>query len=245
MSINKWQIYCITENKWVSGWVHSDDPNPTVCFNNDQHQINIGSPQILETTQVISVKIEQEFIPTGGHYGCQGYLMEIPANTTVIKPISWPYNITTSVVNIQDTDENLGDVLEAIVNPKTLVGGTTSVTLQNSRTCTVNSTVFTYAKIGYYCYIGNEHLGRIININKDTFVITFENSLQSEKNMGFPFYIELKIIRDYNLGSKQGNCLGSGNIGGKFLQANTITNVVYKNNSNIDKKFRFNVEYLF
>lgn len=245
MSVNKWQIYCISENKWVSGWIHSNDPTPTVCFKNDQHEVNTSSPQILETTQIISVKVEQEFIPTGGHYGCQGHLMEIPANTTVINPISWPYPITTSVVNIQDTDENLGDILEGIVSPKTLVGGTTSVTLQGSNTCTVNSTVIQNSKIGFECYILNEHLGRIIGIDKNTFVITFENELQIQKNMGSLFYIELKIIRDYHLGSKQGNCLGSGNIGGKYLPANTVTNVVYKNNSNVDKKFRFNVEYLF
>jgi hypothetical protein len=245
MSLNNWQIYCITENKWVSGWLHSDISIPSVCFNNDQHEINTNSPQILESTQVLSVKIEQEFIPTGGHYGCQGYIMEIPANTSLTKPISWPYPITTSVVNIQDTDENLGDTLEAIVNPKTLIGGTTSVTLQGSNTCTVNSTAIENSKIGYECYISNEHLGRIIDINKQTFVITFENELQVEKNMGSPFYAELKIIRNYYLGSRQGNCLGSGNIGGKHLPANTITNVVYKNNSNIDKKFIFNVEYLF
>jgi hypothetical protein len=245
MSVNKWQIYCATEQKWVSGWLHSDDPSPVVCFNNDQHQINIDSCQITETTQIIKVVVEQESIPTGGHYACQGYVIEIPANTTVTRSISWPFSITTSVVNIMENSDNLGDTLEAIVNPKTLVGGVTSVVLQGTKSCTVNSTVLTYAEIGFDCYIGDEHCGRILSINKQNFIIIFEKELLNEKNMGSPFFIELKIIRDYPLGSGARNGLGSGNIGGKHLPKNTVTNVVYKNNSNIDKRFMFNVEYLF
>lgn len=245
MSINKWQIYCNTESKWVCGWLHSDDPIPTYCFHNDSHQVNPNSAQTLETSQLITVVIQQEAIKTGGHFGCQGFLMEIPANTTQILPVTWPIPVTTSIVNIQETEANEGDVLEAIVNPRTIIGGTTSVTLQGSKNCTVNSTVIKNAQIGYECYIGTECLGRIIGINTNSFLITFENASTVEHQMGSPFYIELKIIRNYQLGTKVGDSLGAGNIGGKYLPVGTVTNVIYTNNSNTVKKFRFSVEYLF
>jgi hypothetical protein len=245
MSINKWQVYCNTENTWVSGWVSSESENPCCCFNNNSHNINTDSPQIIDSTAVITVKIEQEYIPTGGHFACQGFSMTIPANTTTILPVSWPFPVTTSIVNVQEIEENAGDILEAIVNPRTVVGTTTSVTLNGTKTCTVNSTVINNAQIGYEFYIGVVHLGRVLAIDKTNFIITFETTTTQEHPLGSPVYLELKIIRNYQLGTKVGSSLGAGNIGGKYLPKNTITNVIYTNNSNIEKKFRFSVEYLF
>jgi hypothetical protein len=245
MSINKWQVFCITENKWVYSWLDETQSKPTLCFNNNGHQINTESQQIVDSTQILTVKIEQESVPTGGNYSCQGFIMEIPPNSTNTEVVAWPFPITTSVVNIQETEANLGDTIDAIVNPRTLVGGTTSSTTVGSKTCTVNSTVIKHAQIGYDCHINAEHLGRITKIDPVNYTISFEKATTVEHQMGEHFFIELRIIRDYNLGSGARNALGSGNIGGKYLPFGSVTHVIYTNNSNITKKFMFNIEYLF
>jgi hypothetical protein len=244
MSLNKWQVFCITEKKWVQGWLEEKN-KPVTCFNNNGHEINTESQQIIDSTQIITVKVEQEAVPTGGHYSCQGFVIDIPANSSQIKAVAWPFSITTSVVNIQETSDNLGDFLDAIVNPKTPVGGITSLTLAGSKTCTVNSTVVKHSKVGYDCYINNEHLGRITKIDCVNFLITFEKVSTLEHAMGSPFFMELRIIRDYPLGSGARNALGSGNIGGKYLPYGSMTHVRYTNKSDVPKKFMFNIEYLF
>jgi hypothetical protein len=239
-SVKKWQIYCIEESKWVEGW--SVD-KPIVCFNHNTHEINPNSQQILETTQLITVKIDQEEIPTGGHYCCEGFVFDCPPNVVTVYPVRWPIPITTSVVTIQALPENIGDIVNCIVNPKTLVGGTTSFVSAGSTRCSVNSTVIENAKVGYECFINNELLGRIINIFPLTFEVEFETPTTVNYNMGNPFFIQLRIIRNHQV--TEFFQLGASNIGGKYVPQQFVTHVIYTNNSNVDKKFRFNIEYLF
>lgn len=245
MSIIRWQIYCNTEEAWTQGFLNESAGPPTVCFNNNTHTVNPNSPQQIDGTQLFSVKVIQEDIPTGGHYTSEGFSMTIPPLSTEILPISWPMQISCKLVHIQSTIENLGDTLNAIVNPYTLIGGIISNVAENSNIAIVNVTVIANIKVGFEFYIGTEHLGRVIEINNTNSTITFENNTSILHTVGEPVYTEMKIIRNLELGMNNGYDLGQSSLGGKHLKPNVITNIIYTNNSNVEKTLKFSVEYFF
>lgn len=245
MSIIRWQIYCNTEGGWTQGLLDQTVGPPSVCFNNPTHIINPNSPQQLDATQLLNVKVIQEDIPTGGHYTTEGFSMTIPPLTTQTLPVSWPMKTTCTLVHVMSNIDNLHDILNAVVNPHTLIGGITTNIDINSNIAYVNVTVIANIKIGFECYIGSEHLGRVIGIDSTNSKITFENVTSISHTAGEPVYTEMKIIRNLPLGMNNGYDLGSSSLGGKYLKENVITNIIYTNNSNVEKTFRFSVEYLF
>jgi hypothetical protein len=245
MSINQWRVYCTTENAWVSGWVSSTDPTPTTCFNNNTHTINQSSQQILTSTQLVTTKIIQETVPTGGHYSCQGFTFNIAPSTTDNILVSWPFPITTTVVHVQPLLDNVGDTLDAIVSPRTLVGAIGANVAIGDITAVVSTTVISNAAIGFDFYIDSEHVGRILEIYPTTSTIKFETPATIAHTAGTLLYLELRIIRNFPLGCENGNDLGAASLGGKYLPAGTVTKIIYTNNSTVTKTFRFSIEYLF
>lgn len=244
MSIVKWRIFCNTENAWSEGYLDESSGNPTLCFNNNTHSVNLNSEYVVETTEKLQVKLQREDTPTGGNYNSEGFALNVAANTTGTLSVSWPFPINVLSVHSQTNDSNLGDILNAITNPKTLVGITTEEILIGTNILTVNSTVIANAKVGFDLYIIDELVGRILSINTNNSTIILENNVSQTYNSGSNIYVELRIIRTHNLGYNSGNDFGAFN-GNKYLAANTITNVSYTNNSNTEKKFCFSVEYLF
>ena len=241
MSIKKWRIFCNTENIWSEGWL---DNEPTVCFNNNTHEVNVSSIQTLENIEKLEVKIKREDTPTGGNYNIQGYSMIIPPNTDQILPVSWRFPINVLSVHCQSNSSNLGDKLNAISRPKTLVGVNTSELQIGQNTVNVNSTVIQNCRIGYDIYIQDESLGRVTSIDILNSTVSFENTCLNTYTAGSYISIELRIIRDFNLGYYYGNDFGAFN-GNKYIDTGVITNVIYTNNSGTEKKFCFSVEYLF
>ena len=245
MSLTKYKIFCIEEQSWTEGWLSQEDGPPTVCFHNNTHEVNLNSVQELDSTQVLTVKIEEESIKTGGHYVVEGHQFTALANTDTSYTVSWPMPVSVTVVNVQTTDENLGDVLNSIVNPNTICGVITSNFEIGGKTISVNSTVTANVKIGWEILIGSEHLGRITEIDLDNFFITVENATTVYHQIGSPVFVQVRVIKNFQLGVKDGNQLGVSNIGGKYLKTGTTTKVTYTNNSNVNKQFRFSIEYLF
>jgi hypothetical protein len=100
-------------------------------------------------------------------------------------------------------------------------------------------------KIGWEILIGSEYLGRITEIDLDNFFITVENATTVYHQIGSPVFVQVRVIKNFQLGVKDCNQLGVSNIGGKYLKTGTTTKVTYTNNSNVNKQFRFSIEYLF
>lgn len=74
-SIIKWEIYCNTEQKYVSGFLEKSEGPPTTCFNNNEHTINTSKTKYLETiyrdtTELIKWKVfcDTEQIWTYGYH---------------------------------------------------------------------------------------------------------------------------------------------------------------------------------
>lgn len=237
----KWKIFCNTENNWTDGWLSKTQGSPTVCFNDNSHDIDSTSSKFLDTTEV---SIKREDTLTGGNYNCQGYSVEILPWETKIIPVSWPFPVNITSVNIQSNDKHLGDVVNAVVNPKALAGVSTSECILGDNTIFVNSTVLDNAKIGYDLWIEDELVGRIIKVDMLNSSVTLESSLLQGYPIGAYIYMEIRIIREFNLGYRNGNNFGTFN-GNKYIPADIVTKIIYKNNHQTFKTFCFSIEYLF
>lgn len=242
MSVSKWKIYCQEEEQWTEGW--SVEP-PTKCYNSILHEVNSNSVQELETTQLLKVKIEEESIPTGGFYTVEGHCMTIQPSAVTTYDVSWPFPVSVTVVNIQSLEENIGDTVDSIVGYRTICGVVTSNIELGQTQISVTSTVINNVKIGFEIYIGSEFLGRVLAIDAPNFFITVENPTTVYHPIGRPVFTHVRAIKNYQLGMNTGNELGVSNIGGKYLKTGTVTRIFYTNNSEVQKKFRFSIEYLF
>jgi hypothetical protein len=243
--LSKWRVFCVTENGWSYGWLETGSDAPTTCFNNTSHQVNTGSISVIDTTENLTVKIKQETVETGGNFKSKGYSFVAGANTSTTLSVSWPYPVTACAVHIQTTEAQMGDVLNAIVGPKTIVGVIVSPAYVGNTVVSVNSTVFKNSYVGYEAYIGSQFVGEILELNPDLFTVKFSIPLTVDLPLNSYFKIQMRIIDSHMLGHTVGNDIGATNIGGKSVPKNLPTHVIYKNNSDFEKTFCFTIEYLY
>lgn len=244
-SLTKWRVYCNTENTWSEGWLETELGKPNYCFNDKNHTINPNSHQDIEVTQVINVKIEQESIPTGGNYKSEGYSFEAAPNTVTKYPVSWKIPITTNTVLVNTDESQIGDTLNAIVGPQTIIGVLTADHPIGTKIFSVNSTVTTNLVVGYEVILGSYNLGICTRIDKANYLIETEFVSSVAYTAGTYLKAQVRIIKNFILGRNGGLNLGTANVKGKYLPANTTTSVEYTNNSNTTKVFSFNIEFLY
>ena len=243
--LTKWRIFCLTENIWSEGWLDSSEGLPVRCFNDGGHSVNPNSCQEIDSTSVLTVKIKQESIQTGGNFKSKGYSFECGANNTSTYNVSWPYPITAMVVHLQTDSSQKGDLLSAVVGSQTTVGVILSQCSEGDTTVSVNSTVIAHSYVGYECFIGTESLGRILEIDAQNLTVRFETPATQNHPANSYFKIQMRIIESHNMGFDFGNDIGVSNIGGKYLPANVPTRVEYINNNSENTVCRFTIEYLY
>ena len=242
VSLYKYRIYCQTEQVYTYVWGES---TPLACPINSSHTISSSTITILDEVSEKIVAIKQESVKTGGNFKIKGFSHICPANSTTIFPVSWPFNITVMNVRIYSEISQVGDTVNAIVSPDTIVGTLTSSCSSGVTTVSVNSTAVMYSCIGFFCKVGTEDLGMILSIDSINSTISFQNPTSVEYTTGTYYKIETKMIENYPLGMVGESIIGESNIGGTHLPANTITNVIYTNNSNTQKIHKYCVEYLY
>ncbi len=67
-TVIKWRVYCNTDSKWVEGYL-TEGISPNVCFENNTHNINVNSYQILETiTETQKKDVKGRLLTNTGTY---------------------------------------------------------------------------------------------------------------------------------------------------------------------------------
>lgn len=118
-TLNEYRIYCNTENSWVVG---AGREPPTVCYNNNTHEVNPNSVQELPKVTDTTVKIQEESVATGGHFQTTTVDLVCTANTTSSQTLSWPFPVGALAVGFHSDSTNVGDVVNIIVGPDTITG---------------------------------------------------------------------------------------------------------------------------
>ncbi len=251
MVLNKWRIYCNTENVWSYGWIEEGQPEPSKCFNDHTHIINpesIGIDQILGEN---IVKISEESGYTQGNFRMEGFEMECDVNSTTLFEFQLPYDISLLLIWFNITDINKGDIFDAFYQPN--YTGSTKNELLISSTSMVTEPLFAQIiNIGYNVLVKAqnseilEDLGEVLSVDKNKNIVTFSNPVSKSYRISSDIIIRIYGIKNLHLVSEGRHSVGSGKIGGSFLTKNGKFNIKYTNKSlDISKKFYYGLEYLY
>lgn len=240
----EWRVFCFTEDKWVSKWLYSTD-TPSSCFNDATHAFNNESFQITKKTAISTVRLLEEEIKTGGFFRSEGFAMTIPANDTRDLFVSWPYPVGVLDCNIQTTEADIGNTVEGVVGPNSIMGVLTSDVQISASVLPVSATVITNANLGLECLLDGEYVGEIVGIDIILGTITVEPPLSRSFVAGALVGGQRRIIKNFNLGYTQGCAIGSSKIGASYIPVGVSTRVSYYNNTAQEKTFNFNIEYLY
>lgn len=246
-TIYKYRLYCQTESGFYTVWGSTP---PTCCPNNNTHSIDTNSIIITEQVSNKNVNILQsEPGFTNGLYKVEGWSLTIPANSSVSKDISWPYNIAIMTMNLLPSTENIGDTINAYAGPDTTIGVTTETLGQNVSVINVNSTVLQNIKFGYTVNVVNNNqnvnMGECISIDTVNSRITC-NTVASE-SIGPGAYIKVSrhIMKNIKFTSNNIINLANKNVSSTAFIANTVARLIYTNNSNTEKTFFYTAEYAY
>jgi hypothetical protein len=246
-SVTKWRIYCITEGEWSYGFKDTSDEAPTECFTDCTHTINENSVQELEvighTTQIVSV--QEELVPTGGNFRCEGKKFTIGANSTASSTISWPYNITVLETFFSGSTAQIGNELDVIVAPETTVGILRESVSSGATVLPVSLTVVQNINVGYELFIGSVNLGEIISKDDVLLTVTLGTAIDAGYSANSLVKMQVINIKNLEIHSTSRYTIGRSKIGGRYLPANVPVKLIYTNNTNAEVTFNYEIEYLY
>jgi hypothetical protein len=245
-TLYQYRLHCNSEDALVYTW---DTQPPIVCPNNNSHQIDIASISIIDTVATNNISIIQTTGDIQENYCCESKKITIPANTTMSNVYTWPINIAILTVNWTSEEIHRGDIIDGYIAKNTTIGVNTSPVSQGDTVIHVSPTVIEYINRGYIVNItdgiSSINLGQCININKSASTITCE--IPAITNMNPWSYIRMTI---HNIRSMIIDVPGKYVLATKHLQASSLpktteVEVVYTNNSNIEKSFIFFMEFMY
>lgn len=196
--VNKYRITCNTENSYVYTW---GTEMPAGCPNNPLHIIDHSIPiiQSVSNRKVHIVEEENgEEEPTGGKFMSQGFSIKSTSEKEKFG-FSWHYPITALNIKFKTNKENVGSIIDAGVTPASFCCIVDEVSETGSNTLKVDSvniaSINLNDEINIIYNIDNytQELGKVTDINLNTRVITFQNSLKRQAKVGYYMTKMLKI----------------------------------------------------
>lgn len=256
-SVYKYQIYCITEGKFVQGY---GEQSPTTCYHDTTHTINPNSVQVLDLIGPNTV-ISVDASPADGNFQISNIEFEIPPNPTgntqiIYKTITYPFDLYLWQMSITPPFVCVGDILSLIIGKDTPIGYLTQPALAGQTTLSVSSTVITYVYRGYQLGITldptaqpivYEDLDMITHIDKTNSTITVQKPLSVSYPAGAVLLLSLYPLKEVVLDTYQRFVLGAKGTKAKLIPANTPITIKYTDNTvNAEPlKLYFLIEYYF
>ena len=244
MSINKYVMYCVTEQQFVNVWSQT---RPTHCPNDITHVIEDSSIGIVETINNQSVYIAGKSTGnTNGYYIVQGKTTNIDTNSIIYDDTVFKVPSCIFGLIFISTLEQKGDKFDVIINPDTTIGTITQTVNIGDKTIYVSQSVIENIVPGMFVTLNDStnknDLGMIISINTEALTITTDlattNSFESNSTINRNLY----IVKDYPIQDPWKHDIGYGTFGGKSVPANTIFRLVYYNNNGVAKTFSYAYE---
>lgn len=250
MSVYKYRIYCNTEGTNVVGFGLSA---PTVCYNNNSHSVDLASVAQLDEITTETVKIKEEDIPTGGHYGCTVKTLNIDAGVDVMSDItfSFDYPVTVMSTLFITGPEHENDIFDVYLGPNTSIGTLSGNVSIGASTFDVDASVMNYAQIGYIITLDDganaDNVGQITNIDTVNNQITCTGTTTHSFLSTTPTIVKSTVymVSNFEIGPAWQYSMGVDKIGGSYLPANTEIQIKYINKSASAKKLRAQINYLY
>lgn len=253
--INEWRIFCITENTFVNGLLYQGITCDS-CFNNRLHIVNNNSISIVKTIEPnLTILSTQSPNQTNGNYRREGLLLSSPAGTPgaiTTQTTSFPYNVGMLAFNMNISQDNVGDMIEAIVMPlgQAPVDILSVNVSSGTKIIPVSASIFNYIQIGFQLVLINNLTGfkeeqdEITSIDKIGNTITLKTGITTAFNSGS--YISFLMKRCKNIYMTTPGIINLGNFLRSSLFPTTLqAQIRYTNNSGTAKTFAYSSDYLF
>lgn len=255
-TITKYRIYCNTEANWIEGWGVT---SPTVCYNNNTHNVNESSSQILESISTNQVIVQEENIPTNGNIKLDCHTFDIPVGASgsiTNYESTYPHPINMISLTFCPSQDNIGDTIIADVGHHTTIGYLTeniSSGITGGITgFSVSQTVIDYLNLGYLVTLNNGitscEMGRCVMIDSTNNRISTEFATNTNFSVSSPTYVQQTVEMVKNLHFPYSTIpidIGDDKIGSSYVPTNVIGRIRYTNNNGLAKKFTFYMEYLY
>ena len=231
--INKYQIYCNTESDWIEGWSNVE---PTTCYNNTSHSVNLHSVQELESVSNSQVKIIEDTAFVARNVKIVSVHFEnVQVGETQIKSYKFEYITSMYSYKFATDDTNKGDEISIAINPQTPLGLITADITAGDTIIYAPAALFTFGWVGFNIYVSDgtnfNDLGEIINIDKVNNTITVKNpavnDFSSNDTILLMTYYNMKGMK---IGPAQMYAFGEDVIGGAAVPVGTEVQFSYKNN---------------
>lgn len=253
--LKHWRVYCETEDTYREWWLPTDASTPTTCPVDTNHTItnNLTSEVAIETI-VGRVKIEEETIPTQGFFMFEGFKKDIDGNvgsvTTITK--SWPYRISLLEGWFYSQDDQVGDMVEAVVGPETVTGAITAPVSVSDTEISVGDTVIENTAVGFRLNLTDgvnvADLGRVLSIDSANSTVSVETPSSHAFSPASPTYVRQNVdivkMISLNVGKVRYGFAGK-KMGGKTLPPNIPLEIRYINVTGGEKSFSYNIEYIY
>lgn len=245
-SVNKYRIFCNTENKYTYSW---DDTLPTKCPTDGSHTIDTTTISVIDTINTSTVNINQENVPTGGNYRAESKKVTIAANSTQSFDFVWPYPISVLTMTFFAGEENHNDILDTFVAPDTIIGVVVAQGNNGDTVVHVNQTVTDNIKIGYRVNftdgMSKTFVGECIAIDKQNGTVTLDTPLATAVMPGTYLSIAVNNVKNFILKSGTKYELARKTIGASYVPTNTLVRLQYQNVGEAETDFFFSFEILY
>ena len=241
--VDNYILRCITENTNVTTWGTS---SPVSCPNNTNHSIDVNSIAIIGTIQKNSVIVEED---SNGYFETTHFVNEIPAGETgaiSTHDISWDFDITLWRTALTVTQDMIGDEIQVVASPETVVGVVTSQININDSIINVSPTVIANTQRGFQCVLDdgvNKFTTEIKSIDKTNNQITLKNNSPYNYTVNTPVKIGIFLVRYLQMHNTETYEIGLKGLKGKEIKTGTVLRIYYKNNNGTFKKIFWRSEY--
>jgi hypothetical protein len=244
-AINKWSVFCETENTNLEILSISGNPPPLICPNNLEHILTPERTFLLQVIEDRQVKIKEESIPTQGFFKVEGKIIDCPANTVSHQDTGLKQAVSILAFFISPSPNNFKDVVDIYINLGT-IGILVEPIVSGSTTLKIATPIFSNIPLGFEILVNGTPIGEVLFKNNETQTLTMDTIISQDFPANSTIILRNRMMKNFIIGLSPRYDLGISIIGGSYMSPNYNVTVVYTNKSlTEDKELIYHIEYLY
>ncbi len=209
---------------------------------------------IAEAPLVVKVQEELNVGFTSGSFQSSSFPIDIGAE------VGWhyaehtfPMNISLISCDLLIAPEHVGNILEVIVAPNTIIGNITADVTEGDTEIQVSPTVIENIYVGYFFSITENpnddqyraNLGRVLEVKNASIIV--EIGAPRAYAMNTPTYAEMsiKVFHNWEFPHEGRIDIGDSKIGSSDIPKNTVIKLAYHNKNGGAKRFVLPADYVY
>ena len=246
-TVYRYKIYCNTEATYVQGLLETE---PTVCFNNSGHSINVNSIQIIETISQNLVSVKEDKVNIQRNTWVDDIpILDVAPGETKIVSYTFPFIVSLYSFMFVPDSTNKGDNVSIIANENTTMGLIGADITAGATTLLAPIGLLTYGMVGLWLIItdgtNTDDLGMILAIDKVTGIVTFQTAaVHNFSSTNTLVKMTVKVMNAIRIGGPGVYRFFDDVIGGAPIPTGTVVKFKYTNNSPVETPNKELVIYL-